>query len=1366
MGLIWIIAGAVFGALLGATVARGSTSLFGLLFGAGFGYLLWHLGELTRRLHKGEERLAALEQTQLRAGIARSQSRSVAEATLDLRDVATSTPAVPPVPKSIESIAPDESPAFEPAPAILPVPPTPAVPVAPRVVKPIFDEQPKHWREEPANDVFVRIKDWFTEGNVPVKVGMLVLFAGVAALLKYAADEGWFTFPIEFRLVGVTLASIAALVFAWRQRDTRRAFSLSLQGGAIGILLLTVFAAFRLYHLLPATVAFALMLILVAGVCVLAVLQDAIALAVLGILAGFAAPILISTGSGNHVFLFSYYGLLNIAILVIAWQRAWRVLNLIGFVFTYAIGTIWGVLSYRTNLFDSTEPFLLLFFAIYLAVPILYALKRSPDQRDAIDSTLLFGNPLAAFALQGALLDWERTPLAISALGLGIIYLLLAVSLIRRVRILGESFAVLALGFSTLSVPLALSARTTGCIFALEGAALVWLGLRQERRLPRWIGLLLQLLAAGAFVIAFEWGHAEYVTPLANGHFVGAVLICLGGLVCAWLYQRARSGHALTTILYLWGLCWWFGAWLVEIHRFIPSQQKLTAVLAVFAVSAWLAAEAARHWRRLALMLTTTILFWLIVPLSILIFVDGRIFANWNLLAYAVLALAGWRSLACLRDSHPVVRTATHLGWFWIWTVVIALRLIEIAADASLGTGWLMAMIALPLLALFLLVLRRPEWVAVPLSGAFVEYRNIVLSSQAIMLIGMLGISLFVAGASDPLIWLPILNPLELFQLAAFVLLARWIRDTDAPDGFQNNRPALLSIAGFLLITSATLRAAHHMGGVPWEHGLLSASLSQTSLTVVWSILGVAGWVIGSRRGNRSLWLASALLMSVVLLKLVHCLRPALHPGRLPGSGTTAERKHGECPMTRWLLLACMVAQTASAFVPADYAQVIPIVTAGDSAAWQVELAASVYAGSVDANLRDLAVFNADGEAVPMKIQAAEYVDSVTEQRSAVAVLALPRDRRSVEANDLGLIVERDAKGRLRRIETQAVSDPDPFPETREWLLDIGDAERGIDRVELGWNDPGQGVIAHFQLTGSNDLQRWDSLNADATVVDLQQDGARIERRIITFPATRLRYLRLRRLDTGVALSGLRAEASRINRVAGIAPLQWVDAAAIDHIGELEAEPRLHLYSLPYPLPVSDVRIDLANDNGLAEVDVLSPLDTGNGTLRWIPRAHLVAFRLVQDGERIDNGAITLSRGSRLQTLRINSATPLSTAPRLTVGYRPARLIFLAEGKGPFVLAVGSATARYPDTPVDAALASLRTRYGKDWQPATASLGVAQASAGEQALRAPPVPRDWKRWLLWVALIGAALVVGGIALSLLRDHGQGGAEDRQQPPEE
>ncbi|MGO4778842.1 DUF2339 domain-containing protein, partial [Lysobacter sp. 2RAB21] len=171
-------------------------------------------------------------------------------------------------------------------------------------------------------------------------------------------------------------------------------------GGAIGVLLLVVFAAFKLYGLIPAGAAFAISVVLVAGTGVLSVKQNALALAVFAILAGFLAPIWLSTGSGNHVALFGYYAVLNAGIFAIAWWRPWRVLNLIGFAFTWGIGTLWGVLKYRPEHFSTTEPFLLLFFAFYLLIPVLYARRRAAGRRDLIDGCLVFGTPLIAFTLQ------------------------------------------------------------------------------------------------------------------------------------------------------------------------------------------------------------------------------------------------------------------------------------------------------------------------------------------------------------------------------------------------------------------------------------------------------------------------------------------------------------------------------------------------------------------------------------------------------------------------------------------------------------------------------------------------------------------------------------------------------------------------------------------------------------------------------------------------------------------------------------------------------------------------------------------------------------------------------------------------------
>lgn len=96
-----------------------------------------------------------------------------------------------------------------------------------------------------------RIAAWFTSGNVPVKIGVIVTFVGVSFLLKYAIDRELIFLPIEFRLLGVALFGLALIAIGWRLRDKSAVYALSLQGGGAGVLFLTVFAAYRIWQLLP-----------------------------------------------------------------------------------------------------------------------------------------------------------------------------------------------------------------------------------------------------------------------------------------------------------------------------------------------------------------------------------------------------------------------------------------------------------------------------------------------------------------------------------------------------------------------------------------------------------------------------------------------------------------------------------------------------------------------------------------------------------------------------------------------------------------------------------------------------------------------------------------------------------------------------------------------------------------------------------------------------------------------------------------------------------------------------------------------------------------------------------------------------------
>ncbi|HZT55037.1 MAG TPA: DUF2339 domain-containing protein, partial [Burkholderiaceae bacterium] len=670
--------GAVLGGWLSWIVFDESVGAVGMAFGIICGLLFGRLAKLGKRVGQLEAQLKALVSA---PAVQRPETPVVAApptAPTVPVETAAALSAVTPAQAVFATTTTGADPGAttidlrKPAAAVEAQPP-PRIPTPPRADPPALA-----W-----------IKRWLTEGNPLVKAGVVVVFFGVAYLFKYAADAGWLTVPVEFRFLGVAVAALAALAFAWRKRESHRSFALSLQGGAIGVLILTIFAAYRLYSLLPPTLTFALLVIVVAGAGLLAVLQDSPALAVLAVLCGFLAPILASNDSGNHVALFSYYAVLNAAIFFIAWIKPWRALNLVGFVFTFGVGAAWGALKYRPELIASTEPFLLLFFAFYLLIPLLHARQQARNESDSgsnrvqavVSGSLVFGTPLVVFALQAALLEGARMPLAFSALGAAAIYAALAVLELKhwRLQLLGESHALLALGFATIAVPLALSAQATMCTFALEGAALVWLGLRQARRIPRWIGYALQGLAGAIFGERF--GRIEAM-PVLNGEFLGAALLALAGLVSARLLHR-RDARAPVALLFLvWGGFWWYFAGGNEIERFVAHARHWDAWLAFLAVSALIAVAAARRlaWRELLVPAAITIALGLpFVGLTMLD--DHGPLEGWHLAAWALWLLAAWRTLPALAAEQLRAARILHFVYLWICVLLLALELGHLGHD-------------------------------------------------------------------------------------------------------------------------------------------------------------------------------------------------------------------------------------------------------------------------------------------------------------------------------------------------------------------------------------------------------------------------------------------------------------------------------------------------------------------------------------------------------------------------------------------------------------------------------------------------------------------------------------------------------------
>ena len=877
MTFLFMLIGAALGAFVCAGMFDEPTGWTAAVLGACIGLLLGQLRTLRQRVAQFEKDLTAL---------ATAPPRAMSEVAEPATPVAAE-PVAPVEWKPVTQAAPVAA-----KPAAEPVRPTPLAQAAAEKLAPApRPSTPPTPPPPPPTDVLGefagRVKGWFTEGNVPVKVGVIVSFFGVGALLKYAADSGWLVVPIEFRLLGIAAAALAALVFAWRKRESHRAFALSLQGGAIGVLILTIFGAFRLYNLLPAGLAFALLVLVVAGAGMLAVLQDAMALAVLAIVGGFLAPILTSTGQGSHVMLFSYYAVLNAAIFVIAWLKPWRALNLLGFAFTFAIGTAWGVTKYQPEFFATTEPFLVLFFAFYLLVPVAYALRQAPDRRDFVDGTLVFGTPLLALPLQGALLHNERMQMAWSVLVAAAVYTPLAWLELRRLRLqlLGESHALLALGFATLAIPLAFSARSTACLWAVEGAAVLWVGLRQQRRVPRWIGYALQAFAGLEFLYSVGDARMHNIVAddsvILNGEFLGALLIALAGLTSA----RLLSLHGrvpLATLLFVWGWLWWLFAAGHEIEHFAPRSLRSDWSLALFALTGVLGAEALRRldWREAA---WPALAAFFVAPLFVIATaIDNHgVLEGWGAAAWALWLLAALRAMANLAAADHAWLRVVHVLFWWTITIVLGVEFGHLSDDHfELNYVWTTLAVLAPPAALFWCVLVRAGFVCWPNADAAERTRHGLLVS----LVAVLGLAwfagLFAEGAPTPLPYVPVGNPLELAQLGLLVLLLVWYRRAADEGGAvlsAEARSRLLAGAGIAWLTAVTLRSAHFLGDVPWSDALWHSALAQAALSIVWTIAGIAAMLLGKRRGSRAVWLGGAALMGVVIAKLLLIDRVHLH---------------------------------------------------------------------------------------------------------------------------------------------------------------------------------------------------------------------------------------------------------------------------------------------------------------------------------------------------------------------------------------------------------------------------------------------------------------------------------------------------------
>ncbi len=859
----WGLLGLLLGGLLGQ-------SAWSSLSGAGLGVIFAGLRAGARRtaaqsdaLARIELRLAALERERAPAAEAAVREAPAAAA-------ATTPPAAP------------ESPIF-----------TPAAPVesARAEIAPSARRAAAPPRGPSAvAQALAAARELLLGGNTVVRVGILVLLIGVALLAKWAIDHE--LLPIEARLAAAAAIGLALTGVGYRLRDARPGFATTLQGGGIAALYLVVFFAYRTYALVPAPLAFALFVAIAVACGVLAVVQDSQPLIFIGSVGGFLAPILASTGEGRHVVLFSYYLLLDVAVAAVAWSKAWRALNLLAFVSTYAVATLWSVLSYRPEHFASTEPFVFAFMVLFTGVALVNAWRQPPRLAGIVDGTLVFGTPLLSLLAQGRLVEGKQLGMALSTAGFGVFYALLATWVWRRgpetLRRIGEAFLALAVVFGTIAIPLAIDdALATTVVWALEGAGLYWVGARQERWLARASGAALQVLAALAFVWGaqradFDARSAEFVA-LANPRFLSGLAIAAAGLFIA------REAYALrgrlselewkfAQVLAVWGLAWWAGACAAEIDQFRPASEEVAAALLVTSAT-FLALDrvaAALAWlpgRLLALAVIPAA--FLALPLALdreehLLAAGGAI--AWPLLVISVYAV--------LRRLEGCGEAWTRWGYapaLWLAALVLGLGLAGVTAvPLRLRGDWPSAAFAVGPVAALLGAYQLGERGV----GPFARFRSLHLGPagaplSALSALYFLALNWIAHGDSAPLPYLPLLGPTDLALALLVAALADWwtrvrrAQPAVLPGPWRAAVAPAFAALAFVWLNGVLVRSVVQWAGVPFDgDALWAATPLQAALSISWTLVALGGMVWSTRRSYRTPWIAAATLLGVTVAKL------------------------------------------------------------------------------------------------------------------------------------------------------------------------------------------------------------------------------------------------------------------------------------------------------------------------------------------------------------------------------------------------------------------------------------------------------------------------------------------------------------------
>ncbi len=390
-----------------------------------------------------------------------------------------------------------------------------------------------------------------------------------------------------------------------------------------------------------------------------------------------------------------------------------------------------------------------------------------------------------------------------------------------------------------------------------------------------------------------------------------------------------------------------------------------------------------------------------------------------------------------------------------------------------------------------------------------------------------------------------------------------------------------------------------------------------------------------------------------------------------------------------------------------DFARVMPLTFSGNGALYELPLPTEVYIWSKRHDVRDLAVFNGQGEIVPFTLLAPATVRTPLPGRD-LPLFPLNGPERS-RRGDIALQVRTDEHGAIVKLNT--VHAPASGDRVSGYIADASALDQSVNGLDLVLRPGSHGYLGTLQVECSDDLQQWRSL-ASGAIATLSAGDRQLDRERLEFPVVKARYFRLSispeqgvpRIEAVTArLEPLPVTQKREKLNVIITPVKGRD-------GEYLARTSGHV-------PVDRLRLVFPDENSLAQVTFLSRPDDKNP---WNERGSGTFYRLHRDTGVLESAPLEIAATADEQWLiRVRQAGGGlgNNLPQLEIGWQPHRLVFAARGEPPFRLAYGSARNGLDSLRDDALVLGLVTWEQQGIKPLPAQAGASQESGGRLALQ-------------------------------------------------